>query len=115
APIRLNFDEELEEDVDVENGFEFFARLRANRLDGCASFADQDCFLAFTLHIDRGADSKKFWSFLETVDHHRNCVGHFVACGENSLLATYLRGEASLRLARYPVAREIGRMLGQAL
>ena len=31
APVRLNFDEEFEKNVDVQDGFEFFARLRADR------------------------------------------------------------------------------------
>ena len=84
-------------------------------LDRCASFANQDCFLALALHVDRGADAKKLGSFLETVNHHRNCVGHFVARGEDCFLANDFRGEEAFGLVGELVLRKIGRMLRQSL
>ncbi len=74
-------------------------------------FADEDRLLAFALHVDCGANSKKFWPFLKTVDHHRNRVGHFVARGENCLLANYFGGEETFGLVGELVLRKIWRML----
>ena len=101
--------------MDVQNGFEFLARVRADGLDGCAAFADQDCLLSFAFHVEGGADSKKLWTFLKAVDHHRNRIGHFVARGENRLLANDFRSDETLRLVGKLVLRKIGLMLRQSL
>ena len=56
APIAIDLDEELKEDLLLEEILDVLARLRANAFEGRAGFANDDAFLAFALAIDDSAN-----------------------------------------------------------
>ena len=51
APVAVDLDEELEEDLFLEELLYLFASLRAYALEGRAGFADQDALLAIAFAI----------------------------------------------------------------
>ena len=56
APIAIDLDEELEENLLLEEILDILAGLRADALKGRAGFADEDTFLGIAFTVDNGGN-----------------------------------------------------------
>ena len=109
APIVIDLDIELQEDLLVEEGLHILTGRLAHLLQLLALVADHDALLRVAGDIDRGRDAVDRRFLLVAIDGDFARVGDLLVVEFEDLLADNLRGEEAQGLIREGILRVVGR------
>jgi len=113
APVALDFDVNLQEDLHTEQFLQLFAGSGADLFEHCAAAADDNGFLAVALDVDGGADADQARAFFERVHQDGDGVGDFLARGGENFFAEELGSEETLGLVSEKIGGKIRRGFGE--
>ena len=113
APVALDFDVNLQEDLHTEQFLQLFAGGGADFFEHCAAAANDDGFLAVALDVDGGADADQARALFEGVHQDGDGVGDFLARGGENFFAEELGSEETLRLVSEKISGKIRRGFGE--
>ena len=100
APVVVDLDEQLKENLLAQKLFQLLAGLRSDPFQALAPMTDHDAFLALSRHVDRGRYAVDRRLLLILLDRYLDRIGNLLLIVQEYLLADDLRSEEAQRLVR---------------